>query len=120
MFFINTFVAGKAARDRPETTRVQSFQQHGIRRQAGDAPVSVQKRVNPKQPVMGAGGSMDRIRFSEVTIGLFKSVKKSWHRSRTYRDMAPHLYVLLPQLARNYPQALSGIRVFGPRQVFGK
>src|SRR6516225_8098397 len=67
----------QAARNRPNSASVQSFQQHRMRHEASDTTVAVHKRVNPYKPVMRRSRSQNGIRLAQTTVNVLEALQES-------------------------------------------
>src|SRR5271156_2630487 len=90
-----------------------------MRHQPRDAAVAVEKRVNPKQAMMGGGGRKDCVRLAEPRIASLELGQKARNRAGANRNMLPDPNVARAQFARNYAGALMAARVFDPEQLIG-
>ena len=105
------FASRESTRHRPDAARAECFEQDGMRHQPRHAAVPVQKRVNPKQPVVSGGGGENRFRPSQCAVDVFKTSKKTRDSSRTDRDVASNLHVPVAQFARHDSTLFAAIRV---------
>jgi hypothetical protein len=75
--------------------------------------------VHPQKAVVGGSAGKNEFGFSCGSVHLFEPVQKTWERARANSTMPPHFHVPGAQLARDYTNALLGIGIFHPQQIFG-
>ena len=114
------FVVGQTSGDRPEAARIQRFQQHGMGHQAGDAPVTVEKRVNPEKSVMSGRDGEDAVHLAEPAIGGFEALKEAGQCAGAHRNMPADYHVAITQRTWDHPASLPRFRVLCPEQFFGQ
>ena len=97
MPLIGLHVAAEAARDGPHAARVERVEQHGVRHEAGDPPVAVEKRVNPGEPVMRGRERYDGVRRAALLIRPGEVLEKARHRPGADRNVLPDPEIAGPQ-----------------------
>jgi hypothetical protein len=74
-------IAGEAARDRPHTAGVECLAQHRMGHEPHDSPITVGERMNPREAMMPCGSRKNRVRLSEVRVGLLEAFHETRNRA---------------------------------------
>ena len=91
--------AGEPPRDRPDGAGVQNIEQHRVGHKPRDAPVAIQERVNPEQPVMRRRRREDRIGLAKIAIDALEEFQETGHRTGADGKMPPDLDITAAQFA---------------------
>src|SRR5215469_3053615 len=95
VLFVLLDVPCQAARNRPNSAGVKSFQQRHMRHEASDATVAIHKRVNPYKPMMRRSRSQNGIRLTQTTVNVLEALQESRHSARADGDMPTDFHIPL-------------------------
>ena len=87
--FVSFDIARQSAGNRPDASRIQNLQEHGVRHQTRNAPVAVKKRVNPQKAVMRCRRTKNRVRPFQVTVDFLEATQETRQRAGTDSDVLP-------------------------------
>ena len=120
MSLVGGFAAGKPARHRPHRAGVERLEQHRVRHQTGDAPIAVEKGVNPQQAVMRGGRGQYGVGPADAAIDLLEAREEPRHGAGADGDVTTDAHVATAQFSRHDPQALAGVWIFDPQHLLGQ
>src|SRR3569623_1835720 len=106
--------AGKSACDRPDGPGVEDAEQHRMRHETGNAPISVEEGMHPEQAMVGRSDREQAVQLAETAIDFGKPGEEARQRSGTGRDVLTDLHVALSQFAGDNPHAFARGSVLDP------
>ena len=91
-----------------------------MRHQPRHAPVAVQERVYPQQPVVRCRRRDDGLCLAEAAIGSFELIQETGQGAGADRDVLPDPHIPGPQSSRDHVHPLTAVGIFDPEQRIGQ